>query len=74
MAELCRFLTRHKVSGGREVLTVHANIWRARGYAAEVEAHARRYGVPCQVEIYSCERVDVGVDRNAPKQLEEDRA
>lgn len=67
MAELCRFLTRHKVSGGREVLALHENLWRARGYVAEVEAHARRYGVPCRVEIYSCERVDAsseGVDGN----------
>ena len=67
MAEPCKFLARHTLPGGREVLALHKNLWRARGYAAEVEAHARRYGVPCRVEIHSCERVDAsseGVDGN----------
>ena len=66
MAKLCRFLTSRTLPDGREVLALHENIWRARGYVAEVEAHARRYGVPCQVEVYACERVDV----DAQKQLE----
>jgi len=63
MAKLCRFLTSHTLPDGREVLALHENLWRARGYVAEVEAHARRYGVSCQVEVFACERVESGERR-----------
>lgn len=47
------YLTRWTDSRGRDAMKIHANAYRARGYAAEIAALSARCRVFAKVRIYA---------------------